>query len=132
MTFQDRLEQARKAKQMSQEALGVGLGKDGANMSKQAVSHWEKGRNEPSVSQLGLICARLGCSADWLILGREVAPAMSPTTLELATLIEAQPEPVRLAMLKTCRDSLEMLATLARGENPHAPPAPINRKLLSG
>lgn len=71
MGFGKRLQAARKAKKLSGEALGKAiaerLGYD-APLSKQTISHWENGRYEPNIEQLGCLCALLGVSADYLLL----------------------------------------------------------------
>lgn len=70
MGFKERLAEARKAKKLSQEALGALMGGEDEKMSKQGISHWETGRYEPSLSQLARLCEILDCSADWLLFGR--------------------------------------------------------------
>lgn len=75
--FKDRLSDARKAKGLSQEALGSAMG----GMSKQGISHWETGRYEPNIEQLTRLCEVLECSADWLILGRS-PEGLSPDAIE--------------------------------------------------
>ena len=37
------------------------------NMSKMAISHWEKGHSEPSISQLIILSDFFGVSVDYLI-----------------------------------------------------------------
>jgi transcriptional regulator with XRE-family HTH domain len=73
MEFGERLAAERKAKGLSQDAFGKGLGcawRDGkrTDAGKQVVLGWEKGRHFPKVDQLVLIC-KLGCSSDYLLFG---------------------------------------------------------------
>jgi transcriptional regulator with XRE-family HTH domain len=79
MGFKERLTEARKAKKLSQEALGQALG----GMSKQTISHWENGRYEPSVVQLQRLCEVLDCTADWLILNKSPGK-LGPDALDQA------------------------------------------------
>jgi transcriptional regulator with XRE-family HTH domain len=79
MGFKERLSEARKAKGLSQEALGTALG----GISKQSVSHWEKGRYEPNIVQLQKLCDVLDCSADWLVLNKS-PEALGPDALAQA------------------------------------------------
>jgi len=41
-------------------------------MSKAAVSAWERNTRQPSAQQLGILCQRLGVTADYLLFGRVV------------------------------------------------------------
>jgi transcriptional regulator with XRE-family HTH domain len=75
--FKDRLKAARKAKGLSQEALGEAMDA----MSKQGISHWETGRYEPNIQQLTKLCEVLECSADWLILGKS-PEGLAPDAIE--------------------------------------------------
>lgn len=75
MGFGERLAAARKAKGLSQEALGRALaeamGEPHSDASKkQGISHWEKDRFQPNIEQLAKLCEILDCTADQLILGR--------------------------------------------------------------
>ena len=65
--FCERLRAARQAANLTQAQLGEGLGKEGADLGKGAVSSWEVGMSTPSPHQLALICRRLGVSADRLL-----------------------------------------------------------------
>ena len=71
MGFGDRLAAARKNSGLTQGELGRGLGTDGADVGKSVVYGWEKDQHHPRVDQLALICKRLNCSADYLLLGEE-------------------------------------------------------------
>ena len=64
MQFGDRLKKAREVKKLTQDGLGELVG-----ASKQTISHWEKGRYEPSLEQLSKLCGFLGATADELVLG---------------------------------------------------------------
>jgi DNA-binding XRE family transcriptional regulator len=65
--FGRRLQEVRKARGVTQVELAKGLGPDGTDLGKAAVSHWEVSRGSPSVLQLKLICERLAVSADHLL-----------------------------------------------------------------
>lgn len=67
-TLGGRLAAARRAACKTQDEVGEAAG----GVSGAAVSAWEKGRNQPSPSQLVGVCNLLGISADYLI-GREKA-----------------------------------------------------------
>jgi transcriptional regulator with XRE-family HTH domain len=67
MTFGERLAEARRVAGLTQEQLGVGLGSDGRDLGKGAVSSWENGGSHPSSAQVAKICDRLNISADHLL-----------------------------------------------------------------
>ena len=60
--FKDRLKELRIEKKISQADLGKLV-----NMSKMAVSHWESGHSEPSISQLIVLAQYFEVSVDYLI-----------------------------------------------------------------
>ena len=62
MKFQERLKELRIEKKISQAEIGKLL-----NMSKMAVSHWEKGNSEPSIEQLKILAKYFDVSVDYLI-----------------------------------------------------------------
>jgi transcriptional regulator with XRE-family HTH domain len=66
-TFGARLAAKRRAAGMTQDQLGEGLGPDGSNVSKGAVSAWEVDRTQPSAVQITRLCEKLKCSADELL-----------------------------------------------------------------
>jgi transcriptional regulator with XRE-family HTH domain len=89
MTFGSRLREVRKAKNLSQEALGALLGGN-EPATKQTVYGWEKDKHFPRVDQLALLCEKLGCSADYLLLGSNPpAKPISSEAAEVAYLIDA-------------------------------------------
>lgn len=59
-----RIRQIRSCWQLSQSDLGVICG-----TGKNTVSHWEHGRQRPTVSQLAPLVARTGLTLDWIYLG---------------------------------------------------------------
>lgn len=65
MGFGDRLKSARKARGMSGVDLGAAL-----EVSKQTISNWEHGRNQPDLDQLAKICQVLHVTADSLVLAQ--------------------------------------------------------------
>ena len=72
MEWNERIAAARKAAGLTQEALGEKLG-----VSRQAVSKWESGQAVPDLDTVAKLCLALGFSADYLLFGRETAPAES-------------------------------------------------------
>lgn len=62
MDFKTRLKELRLEKNVSQLEVAKML-----NMSKMAVSHWEKGNSEPSIEQLKLLAAYFDVSIDYLV-----------------------------------------------------------------
>ena len=70
MEWNERVAAARKAAGLTQEALGEKLG-----VSRQAVSKWESGQAVPDLDTVAKLCLALGFSADYLLFGRETAPA---------------------------------------------------------
>ncbi len=62
MQFSERLKELRKVNNLSQFELGKLL-----NMSKMAISHWEKGNSEPSIEQLKIMATIFDVSVDYLI-----------------------------------------------------------------
>ena len=61
-TFMLRLKELRIEKRLSQQELGKLL-----NMSKMAISHWEKGHSEPSISQLIILSNIFDVTIDYLV-----------------------------------------------------------------
>lgn len=62
MKFCDRLKELRQYNKESQQDVGKVV-----NMSKMAISHWESGHSEPSISQLKLLAKHFDVSVDFLI-----------------------------------------------------------------
>ena len=60
--FSERLKELRAEKNLSQQELGKTL-----NVTKMAISHWEKGHSEPSISQLIFLSAFFDVSVDYLV-----------------------------------------------------------------
>lgn len=60
--FKERLKELRTERNISQQELG-----EIVNVSKMAVSHWEKGHSEPSISQLIILAEFFGVTTDYLI-----------------------------------------------------------------
>lgn len=73
MELKERIALARKQAGLSQEQLGEKLG-----VSRQAVSKWESGQNNPDVAYLAEMCRLFGVSSDWLLLGKETEQASIP------------------------------------------------------
>lgn len=62
MNFQMRLKELRLEKGVSQVEIAKLL-----NMSKMAISHWEKGNSEPSIEQLIMLARYFNVSVDYLV-----------------------------------------------------------------
>ena len=62
MEFKIRLKELRKERGVSQVEIAKML-----NMSKMAVSHWEKGNSEPSIEQLKVLAQFFDVSIDYLV-----------------------------------------------------------------
>ena len=62
MSFGDRLKELRKENNISQVEIAKIL-----NMSKMAISHWEKGNSEPSIEQLKVLARYFDVTIDYLV-----------------------------------------------------------------
>ena len=62
ISFKERLKELRLEKNVTQQELG-----NLVNMSKMAISHWEKGHSEPSISQLITLSNYFEVTVDYLI-----------------------------------------------------------------
>lgn len=62
MEFKTRLKELRQECNVSQVEIAKLL-----NMSKMAISHWEKGNSEPSIEQLKILAQYFGVSVDYLV-----------------------------------------------------------------
>lgn len=62
MEFKARLKELRLEKGVTQLQVAKTL-----NMSKMAVSHWEKGNSEPSIEQLKVLAGFFDVSIDYLV-----------------------------------------------------------------
>jgi transcriptional regulator with XRE-family HTH domain len=60
--FNERLKELRTERNITQQELSKLV-----NMSKMAISHWEKGHSEPSISQLIILSNYFEVSVDYLI-----------------------------------------------------------------
>ena len=65
--FKDRLKELRLEKGISQNDLGKIL-----NVSKMAISHWESGRSEPSITQLIILANYFEVSVDYLVAKEDI------------------------------------------------------------
>ena len=74
--FANRLKEARKAKDLTQEAVGKLSG-----IPTAAISHFEVGRRAPSLENLHRLADALGVSVDYL-LGRKVAADLAGPKFE--------------------------------------------------
>ena len=61
-SFANRLKELREEKGIKQQELGQLV-----NMTKMAISHWEKGHSEPSIAQLILLSNYFGVTVDYLV-----------------------------------------------------------------
>ena len=62
MEFKERLKELRKEKNVTQTDISKIL-----NVSKMAVSHWEKGNSEPSIEQLKILANYFDVSVVYLV-----------------------------------------------------------------
>ena len=62
MEFKDRLKELRLENNLTQVDISKLL-----NMSKMAVSHWEKGNSEPSIEQLKILARLFDVTIDYLV-----------------------------------------------------------------
>ena len=60
--FNERLKELRLERSLSQQELGKIV-----NVSKMAISHWESGHSEPSISQLIILSDFFEVTVDYLI-----------------------------------------------------------------
>ena len=60
--FKERLKELRTEKNLSQQELGTVV-----HATKMAISHWEHGHSEPSISQLILLSNFFEVSVDYLV-----------------------------------------------------------------
>ncbi len=67
ISFKERLKELRTERNITQRQLG-----NLVNMSKMAISHWEKGHSEPSISQLITLANYFEVSVDYLIGKSEI------------------------------------------------------------
>lgn len=88
MEWNERIAAARKAAGLTQEALGEKLG-----VSRQAVSKWESGQAVPDLDTVAKLCLALGFSADYLLFGREDAPAPAESAPAESAPAESAPGP---------------------------------------
>lgn len=117
MSFGARLTAKRKEKNLTQEGLGKGLGTDGKDASKAVVYGWEKDQHFPRTDQLELICAKLNCSADYLLFGKEAEATLTPEVAMAAAAIEALPTPERDRVLRLVRQLLELAEESVRKDS---------------
>ena len=73
MTFQERLNQLRRERGLSQEDLAEVVG-----VTRQAVQKWESGASRPDMDNLTALAEYFGVTLDYLVMGRESAPASQP------------------------------------------------------
>lgn len=71
MDFKERIFQARKAKNLSQENLAEAVG-----VSRQAVSKWETGEAMPDMEKMIALCQALEMDMEYLALGKETSPSV--------------------------------------------------------
>ena len=62
MEFKERLKELRIERNLSQLEIANIL-----NMSKMAISHWEKGRSEPCIEQLKILANLFNVTIDYLV-----------------------------------------------------------------
>ena len=96
-------------------------------MSKAAVSAWERNTRQPSAQQLGILCQRLGVTADYLLFGRVVR--RMPNQIEAAGTGAVRMVPsIRLRSTRTGDESAVIVANaywlvVASSSSNKAPPS---------
>lgn len=88
MPLGQRIKELRERAKMSQEQLGqyFPTPKEPSGISKQAISHWENDRNQPTASQVVIMADLFGVSADEL-LGLSGSEDKTPSVTEIAELV---------------------------------------------
>ena len=76
MTFQERLNQLRRERGLSQEDLAEVVG-----VTRQAVQKWESGASRPDMDNLTALADYFGVTLDYLVMGREQPPAAQGQTV---------------------------------------------------
>lgn len=107
-----RIEQARRAKRISQAELGKRIG-----VYQSRVSELERGQGEPTASQIVAISLATGASVEYLVTGQEPTPAMLPED-------EAYVLEVYRATGLTRRQAVDALIREAKASAQETPPAP--------
>jgi transcriptional regulator with XRE-family HTH domain len=108
-SFGERLRAARQRRGLTQQDLGKGLATDGLDASKSVVYGWEKNQHHPRADQLALICSRLACSADWLLLGIDTGAKLSPEAAELAHEIDQFEGDERQHVIRLCKETVQFV-----------------------
>jgi len=79
MTFHEKLKQCREARNLSQDDIAEAL-----HVSRQAVSKWENGINQPDIATIVLLSDMFGITADRLLRESEDIVESIPVASELA------------------------------------------------
>lgn len=127
MSFGSRLAEARKRKNLTQEALGRGLGTDGKDASKAVIYGWEKDQHHPRADQLAMLCSRLDVSADWLLLGKGSESALTREALDIALEIDTFDAETRRRVLLMWSGVLALARGTPNEEEQHLTPVASKR-----
>lgn len=104
MTLGQRIKQLREQAGLTQEQLGQRFYTEKKNgMGKQAISHWENDRNQPTASQLILLCSIFNVSADALLGTDKGAPTDLNDVSELVRLYAGMDSKARARVLDVAR-----------------------------
>lgn len=103
MGFPERLRESRSKKNLTQEGLAEAL-----NVSRQAVSDWERGNKYPEVEKLIALVQELGVHIDWLfeeeIKGEPEKKEDAPIPPGLVAGLEALSEGLKRISVDYCSD----------------------------
>jgi transcriptional regulator with XRE-family HTH domain len=79
LTFGNKIKEARKAKNLTQQQLAKKIG-----ATHNSVSDWENDKNKPDLNTIELICGVLNISANYLLGTKDPAISLSPEATEVA------------------------------------------------
>ena len=121
MSFGYRLRRAREDANLTQTDLGKGLGTNGEDVSKSVVLGWEKDRHFPRADQVVLICERLKCTADYLLLGAKDEDELSSDAIGLARQYDAMEETVKNRALIIWRGIVQLAEPVPDSKSQETP-----------
>jgi len=111
MHIGQRIKQLREAAKLTQDQLGQKFaeGKDDPGLTKQAISAWESGRNQPDAAQVVILCETFNVSADALLGTDRGAPTDLTDVSELVLLYARLPKSNRLRILDVARHEISLI-----------------------
>ena len=141
MTVGQRIREARKAANLTQESLGAAVG-----VTDSAVAQWESDKTTIRGPHLVAVSTAVGRSCHWLVTGKDEAdqptPAMSDVAAELVDWMSGVPDPVQQQVLESAQKiigrhiaEIQAKITSPKGTthgqpaSPSSSPSPPTRKL---